>query len=245
VALKPIQWNQHTINISYEIVNPQAKYDLVVLHGWGSNKELMRDAFSSELDTFRHIYIDLPGFGNSSSIIAMNSFDYAEILSIFFEEQGIKKDMIAGHSFGGKVATLLGPDLLILLSSAGIIEPKPLKVWAKIYTFKALKLLGITRLRDMFVASDAKRLEPHMYDTFKNVIAEDFIPTFRHYKKKSLIFWGESDTATKLSSGKHIHELIENSEFTSFMGDHYFFLHHSRDICLAIENYYISPKEES
>lgn len=243
MALKSVQWHQHTINISYDIVNPKAKYDMIVLHGWGSHKELMKDAFSKELDTFRHIYIDLPGFGNSSSITAMNSHDYAEILNTFLEEQGIKKDMIFGHSFGGKVATLLEPDLLVLLSTAGILEAKSLKVLAKIYIFKTFKFLGLSGLRELFVASDAKQLEPHMYETFKNVIAEDFTPTFKHYNKKSFIFWGDDDRATKLSSGKRIHELIENSTFQSFSGDHYFFLHEVPSICTTIENHYISPRE--
>lgn len=235
-----MQWHQHTINISYEIVNPKAKYDLVVLHGWGSNKELMRDAFSKEMDAFRHIYIDLPGFGNSSSATAMDSHDYAEIMSMFFEVVGIKKDIIVGHSFGGKVATLLEPELLVLLSSAGIKEPKPLKVWCKIYLFKSMKFLGLQGLRAKFIASDAKELEPHMYQTFKNVINEDFEGIFSHYMKKSLILWGESDTATKLSSGKKIHELMENSSFHTYQSDHYFFLHHAREISQRVTDTYIS-----
>ena len=240
MALKSVQWHQHTLNISYEIVNPNAKYDMVVLHGWGSNKELMRDAFSKEFDTFRHIYIDLPGFGNSSAASVMTSEDYAEIISMFFELVGIKRDMIMGHSFGGKIATLLEPELLVLLSSAGIKEPKPLLVWAKIYLFKLVKFFGFASLRAKFVANDAKALDKYMYETFKNVINEDFETIFSHYRKKSLIFWGEHDTATKLSSGQKIAQLIPNSQFKAFNGDHYFFLHYVKDITKTIENYYIT-----
>lgn len=240
MALKSVQWHQHTINISYEIVNPSAKYDMVVLHGWGSNKELMRNAFSKELDTFRHIYIDLPGFGNSSSCRVMNSEDYAEILSIFFELTGIKKDLIMGHSFGGKIATLLEPDFLVLLSSAGILEPKPLKVWMKIYLFKMFKFFGLLSLRNFFVAADAKKLEPHMYETFKRVISEDFEPIFRHYTKKSLILWGQKDTATHLSSGEKIDALMTNSEFHAYDSDHYFFLHFPKEIAKRIKNNYLT-----
>ena len=200
----------------------------------------MKDAFGKELDTFRHIYIDLPGFGNSSSATVMSSRDYAEIMSLFFEEVGIKKDMIMGHSFGGKVATLLEPDFLVLLSSAGILEPKSLKVWAKIYTFKLFKLLGLTFLREKFVADDAKKLEPHMYETFKNVIGEDFEAVFRHYRKKCLILWGKHDTATRVSSGQRIHNLISQSQFHAYDSDHYFFLHFVKEIAERIKNTYIS-----
>lgn len=240
MALKSLQWHKHTLNISYDIINPNGKYDMVVLHGWGSHKELMRNAFSKELDAFRHIYIDLPGFGNSSSCSVMDSRDYAEILSIFFELVGIKKDLIMGHSFGGKVATLLEPDFLVLLSSAGILEPKPLKVWMKIYLFKMFKFFGLISLRNFFVADDAKKLEPHMYETFKKVIHEDFEPIFNHYAKKSLILWGKNDTATHLSSGERIDTLMSNSEFHAYDSDHYFFLHFAKEIAKRIENSYLT-----
>lgn len=43
MAVKSIQYQQHTLDISYEIVNPNAEVDLIVLHGWGSNKGLMKN----------------------------------------------------------------------------------------------------------------------------------------------------------------------------------------------------------
>ncbi len=228
------------IDISYEIVNPTAKRDVIFLHGWGSNKELMRDAFGNTLDTFRHIYIDLPGFGNSTSPCVMDSRGYREVIASFLEDISARRDIIVGHSFGGKIATLLSPDLLVLLSSAGIKEPKPLIVWLKIYTFKLLKMLGLSYLRKKFVAADAKNLDKHMYETFKRVVNEDYAPVFKQYEKKTLILWGEDDTATHLSSGRMIHELIKGSRFETFAGDHYFFLHHVDEIRQSIENAFIS-----
>jgi len=32
MAIKSIQFEQHTLDISYEILNPQAKIDLIILH---------------------------------------------------------------------------------------------------------------------------------------------------------------------------------------------------------------------
>ena len=243
MAVKQIQWQKHTISISYEIINPQAKRDMIVLHGWGSHKELMRDAFAPYLDAFRHIYIDLPGFGNSTSPRVMDSIDYAEVMDIFLESISAKRDIIAGHSFGGKVATLLNPDRLVLLSSAGIKECKSLKVHAKIAIFKLFKFLGLAKLRHLFVAPDAKNLDKHMYGTFKRVINEDFKNIFSHFDHKALIFWGTKDTATKLESGKLIHELIKNSTFEAFDGDHYFFLKYPKQIAQSIERDYLEVKE--
>lgn len=241
MAVKHIQWQQYSIDISYEIINPDARYDMIVLHGWGSNKELMRNAFKDYLDTFRHIYIDLPGFGNSTTVPkTLSTHDYREIIAVFLEEISAKRDIIMGHSFGGKVATLLNPDLLVLLSSSGILEPKPFKVMAKIYLFKLLKFFGFARLRKYFVASDAKELNHYMYETFKKVVNEDFTAHFGYFGKKALICWGKDDTATRLSSGREIARLIRQSTFLEFEGDHYFFLHHSFEIVSAIESRFIS-----
>ncbi|UFS63381.1 alpha/beta hydrolase [Sulfurimonas sp. HSL-3221] len=225
MAIKTLQYAQQTFSISYEIVNPGAKHTIVFLHGWGSNKELMKQAFGRTLDTFRHVYIDLPGFGNSTAPIALDSEGYADIMELFLAQINANdKEVIVGHSFGGKVATLLRPRLLVLLSSAGIVWPKPLKVRAKIAAFKLLKNLGLAQLRARFVAEDAKSLNRVMYETFKRVVNEDFSGTFRHFGGRALLCWGRDDTATPMKSAEKIDTLIENSRLVAMEGDHYFFL---------------------
>lgn len=243
MAVKSIQYLNHTLDISYEIVNPQAKIDLIVLHGWGSNKALMKKAFAPYMDTFRHIYIDLPGFGNSTCNVALKTSDVARIVELLMIHMNAQKDIIVGHSFGGKVATLLEPRVLVLLSSAGIFVKKSLKIKAKILLFKTLKLLGFSKLRSLFVAADAKSLNEPMYQTFKNVVDEDFSEDFSDCEAKTLICWGSEDTATPLSSGEKIHELIKGSKFVVYEGDHYFFLHHAKNISKNIEETFLKTLE--
>jgi len=208
MAVKSIQYKQHTFNLSYEIVNPQAKVDLIVLHGWGSNKNLMKQQFSPFMSAFRHIYIDLPGFGNSTCNMALTTADVATIVELLMIHINASKDIILGHSFGGKVALLLEPKVLVLVASAGIYRQKSFKVQTKIALFKALKLFGFSKLRSLFVADDAKSLSEYMYQTFKNVVNEDFSDEFSKYDGKALLFWGKEDTATPLSSAKKIEELV-------------------------------------
>ncbi|QOP41503.1 alpha/beta fold hydrolase [Sulfurimonas marina] len=239
MAVKSIQHKQHTFDISYEIVNPSGKVDLIILHGWGSNKELMKKTFAKEMDSFRHIYIDLPGFGKSTCPMALTTADVARIVELLMIHMNASKDIIMGHSFGGKVALLLEPKVLVLLSSAGIYIPKPLKIKAKILLFKALKNLGFTKLRELFVADDAKKLSEHMYQTFKNVVDEDYSDEFSKYEGKALVCWGKADTATPLSSGEKIASLIKNSDFVAYEGDHYFFMQQSDDIAQKIEKTFL------
>ncbi len=238
MAIRNIHFENKHFKISYDIINPSNKKDIVFLHGWGSNKEIMQIGFKDDLKEFRHIYIDLMGFGKSDNSYILNTFDYAKIVEKFLNELKIKKNIICGHSFGGKVATLLNPQLLILLSSAGIIEEKPWSIKLKISTFKFLKKLGFTNLRNLFIANDGKNLSENMYETFKLVVDEDFSQSFVKHKKSTLIFWGIEDKATTLKSGEKINKLIENSQFFTLDGDHYFFLKQSNFISQKIGEIY-------
>ncbi|MEK6659237.1 MAG: alpha/beta hydrolase [Campylobacterota bacterium] len=243
MAIKSIQYNQHTLDISYEILNPQAKVDLIILHGWGSNKNLMKQFFSPYMDSFRHIYIDLPGFGSSTCNLALTTKDYARVVELLMIHLNASKDIIVGHSFGGKVALLLEPEVLVLVASAGIYVPKPFKVRAKIALFKFLKIFGLAKFREFFVANDAKKLSEPMYQTFKNVVDENFSDEFSSYKGKALLCWGRDDTATPISSANKIDKLIKDSKLIVYEGDHYFFMNHAKDISDNIEKIFLKTLE--
>ncbi|MCF6339163.1 MAG: alpha/beta hydrolase [Sulfurimonas sp.] len=239
MAIKSIQFNQHTLDISYEILNQSAKVDLIILHGWGSNKDLMKKSFSSFMKGFRHVYIDLPGFGKSTCNLTLMTKDYARIVELLMIHVNASKDIILGHSFGGKVALLLEPKMLVLLSSAGIYVSKSLKIKTKIALFKILKVFGLAKFRKLFVADDAKTLSEPMYKTFKNVVNEDFSDEFSSFDGKALLCWGEDDTATPLSSGKKIDTLIDDSSLIVYSGDHFFFMNHKKDISKNIEKVFL------
>ena len=189
MAQRSIAYKGHTFDISYEIVNPANKVDFIVLHGWGSNKNLMKQSFAKFCKGFRHIYIDLPGFGNSTAPMVLTTQDVAAVMEIFLKEIGAKKDIVLGHSFGGKVGLLLDPKMLVLVASAGIYIEKPSSVKLKIALFKFFKRFGLTKFRSLFVADDAKELSHEMYETFKNVVNEDFSKEFASYQgdRKSVV----------------------------------------------------------
>ncbi len=237
MALKSLLYKGKTYSISYELQNQDSIKDLIILHGWGSSKTLMKNAFGAHLKNFRHIYIDLPGFGQSNCDDVLNSYDYANILELFLDAIGAKKDAIMGHSFGGKVALLLKPKWLLLLSSAGIYVPKSFTIRAKIAIFKLFKNLGLSRFRELFVADDAKKLPQNMYETFKIVVNEDLANEFEKSSSKTLLLWGKDDTATPLSSAKKMQSLVKESKLIVYEGDHYFFLKNSSDIAKNIDSW--------
>jgi alpha/beta hydrolase family protein len=230
MAVKEVKYGGKIYRISYETVNPANKDVALFLHGWGANKEIMKKAFGTYFKDFRHVYVDMPGFGASGMHGALATKDYAKIMKSFLDELGANPKIIFGHSFGGKVATLLNPEYLALLSSAGIVAKKPLWVRFKIALFKFLKLFGLGFLYKFFATKDVKGMSKTMYETLKNVVDEDFSSKFADFGGKAFIFWGEEDKATPLKSGERVSRLIKNSEFHALKGDHFFFLLHARYI---------------
>jgi pimeloyl-ACP methyl ester carboxylesterase len=227
LAIRQIIYKDNLFKISYEILNNGKERDIIFLHGWGSSKLLMKNVFEKSFKDFRHIYIDLVGFGESENpAFPLSTKDYKDILEILFKELKIYKNTIIGHSFGGKVATLLNPEHLVLLSSAGIPTQKSFEVKIKIALFKIFKKIGLSFLKNIFVSRDGKNLSKTMYETFKNVVDEDFKENFSKRDLKTTIFWGKDDLATPLTSGETIHSLIKNSRFYPLSGDHFFFINH-------------------
>jgi len=240
MAIKNINYFDKNFLINYEILNNEKENIIVFLHGWGSNKEVMKKGFSKQLKNFKHVYIDMPGFGKSETTHILTTKDYANImqilLNVLLPNNPIDTLSIAGHSFGGKVATYLEPRKLILLSTAGILELKSQKTLLTIRMAKIFNKFGLKKVTQMLRSKDVENMSQNMYETFKNVVDEDFSEVFGNYTKDTIIFWGEKDTATTLNSGKTINQLIKNSFFKSYDGDHYFFMKYADDICDIITN---------
>jgi non-heme chloroperoxidase len=225
LAVRDIGYKREIFRVSYEILNQRGEGDIIFLHGWGSSKLLMKNIFSKSFQQYRHLYIDLTGFGESSDAqFPLRTEDYKNIVSILLEELKFSKDTVVGHSFGGKVASLLEPKKLVLLSSSGVPVPKPLSVKLKIAFSKFAKTLRLKSIKDIFVSKDGANLSENMYETFKNVVNEDFREIFSLCKSETYIFWGESDRATPLEAGQEINRLIKDSKFYSLEGDHFFFI---------------------
>jgi esterase/lipase len=227
MAKKRIKSLNTFFDISYDIINNHHDKNIIFLHGWGSNKEIMKTAFQEDLKSFRLIFIDMPGFGKSPTNEILSTDKYKIIIEEFLKEINISKDIIVGHSFGGKVATLLNPNNLVLLSTAGIVEEKPLKVKIKIKIFKIFKSIFGDRFYRLFATKDVDNMQKNMYETLKNVVDEDFTEKFEKFENKAIIFWGIEDEAVSLNSGERINTLIKNSQFYPLEGDHYFFLKNS------------------
>ncbi|KYJ86552.1 alpha/beta fold hydrolase [Sulfurovum riftiae] len=234
MASKEITYKEHSFQLSYEMVNPGQDDVLLVLHGWGSNKEIMKQAFGRLLPAYKHIYLDMPGFGKSSNEMVLTTEDYVAIVRLFLDSLNVRPKIAMGHSFGGKVSTLLDPPCLVLLSSSGILVPKPLDVKVKIAVTKLLKPFKFAWVRKLFASKDVEGMSHAMYETFKNVVNEEFEHNFSAVSGKALLFWGREDTATPLWTAEKIEKMIGDATLYPLDGDHFFFLNHAPFIAQTI-----------
>ena len=230
MALRELMYDSQSYSISYEILNKNREKTLVFLHGWGSNKEIMKQAFAKNLDEFCLIFLDLPGFGGSSVAKPMKTDDYANIVRLFLNSLHVENFTAVGHSFGGKIGAILNPQGLVLLSSAGILVKKSSKVKTKIRVFKTFKSIVPKSFYRFFASDDVSGMSQVMYETLKNVVDEDFRDIFKKVTSKTLIFWGKEDSATPLSSGVEISRIIKESSFYPLEGDHFFFIKNAKFI---------------
>ncbi|MBT0879747.1 MULTISPECIES: alpha/beta hydrolase [unclassified Campylobacter] len=223
--------NIKNLGLSYLIRQGYGEKVALIMHGWGANKELMEQFFTKSLSKHckQMIFLDFAGFGGSDEpSYAFNSIDYLNLTNEFIKALDIKVDILLGHSYGGKIACLMASkndyDALILCASAGLKLPKSPKVKLKVFLAKCLNKLGFKNIRRFLASKDGATLSPIMYETFKNVVDEDYQNEISKINTKTLLLWGESDTATPLSIANKMQGLIKNSKLITFNGNHFFFM---------------------
>lgn len=208
---------------------------VLFLHGWGCEGTIwktQRDFFAKR---YKVIAVDLPGFGTSPPPQkAENSYYYADQVYALLRELEIKKVVLVGHSFGGKVALLLAaahPEIvgaLVLVSSAGVVRNR-LKNTIKQWGYKAAKLLSKIGLYDKNKlnksgSADFRACEGVMRGVLCKVIKEDAVKVSRSVVCPTLLIWGEDDAETPLKSGKKLSRNIKNSALVLCGKGHFPFL---------------------
>ena len=79
--------------------------DIILLHGWGQNIEMMKPVGDNFSDKYRITILDFPGFGQSEEPKTPWTIElYSHMLEELAKKLKIKKPIVIGHSFGGRVA---------------------------------------------------------------------------------------------------------------------------------------------
>ena len=132
-------------DISYKISGPEGVDTLVVLQGWGTEMSLYDSVAAAVSDSYRVIQFDLPGFGNSDEPREPWNVDaYADFFCSFMEALGIKKAVLLGHSYGGRVIIKLAAresipfeiEKIVLVDSAGVMPERSASQKFKVRMYK-------------------------------------------------------------------------------------------------------------
>lgn len=233
-------------NLSINYIQYGEGNDIVLLHGWGQNIEMMRPLGDNFQDRFRITILDFPGFGESEEPKeAWTIEDYELMLEEFLKKVNVKKPIVIGHSFGGRVAIRYSArnpiSKLVLFGSPCIRIQEELSLGVKI--LKKLKTLpglnGIGEYMKKFIGSrDYKAASPIMRQTLVNVVNEDLSKFAREIEEPTLLIWGTNDTEAPLNEAKELEKIMLDAALITLPGTHYAYLENLPRVVTILDNFF-------
>lgn len=233
-------------NLSINYIQYGEGNDIVLLHGWGQNIEMMRPIGDNFQDRFRITILDFPGFGESEEPKeAWTIEDYELMLEEFLKKVNVKKPIVIGHSFGGRVAIKYSArnpiSKLVLFGSPCIRIQEELSLGVKM--LKKLKTLpglnGLGEYMKKFIGSrDYKAASPIMRQTLVNVVNEDLSKFAREIEEPTLLIWGTNDTEAPLNEAKELEKIMLDAALITLPGTHYAYLENLPRVVTILDNFF-------
>ena len=228
------------VNMTIKVKNLDINYiqygkgkDMVLLHGWGQNIEMMKPIGDNLKDDFDIVIIDLPGFGKSNEPdYVWSVYDYAECVHDLLDSLNIKNPILMGHSFGGKVslafASMYDVEKLVLFASP--YKPEIEKLSLKTKFLKRVAKINILKpLVDFFKkhigSTDYKNASPMMRKILVETVNLDITESVKKIRCSTLLIWGDSDTAVPLKRAYELEQMISDAGVVVYEGcTHYAYL---------------------
>ena len=235
--------NVKDININY-IQYGEGK-DIVLLHGWGQNIEMMKPLGDPLSNKYKITIIDFPGFGESEEPkTAWTIDDYSEMLVEIIKKLNIKKPILMGHSFGGRVAIRYSAnnkiEKLVLFGSPCIRKQQPLSLKTKV--LKKLKTLpgldGIGEKMKKYIGSrDYKAASPMMRQILVNTVNEDLSEYAKKIEEPTLLIWGDNDTEEPVEEARKLEKIMIDAGLVVLPGSHYAYLENLHQVINIINTF--------
>lgn len=206
--------------------------DIVLLHGWGQNIEMMKPLGDLLADNYHITIIDLPGFGKSKEpATILDVGDYTEIVHDLLKSLKVVKPTLIGHSFGGRISIRYGAsydvEKLVLCGAPCVKTKKKLTLKEKMLK-GAKKLPGMEKLayiaKNYIGSTDYKNASPMMRDILVKVVGEDLSEYAKKIKVPVILIWGEYDEAVPLEEGRMLEKLLSDGAMIVLPGTHYAYL---------------------
>lgn len=223
----------NNVNINYINYGSKEGKDIVFLHGWGQNIQMMKmlaDPLSKENNI---VIVDLPGFGESTEpTYDWMVDDYVEAIKSLLESLKIKKPILVGHSFGGKISLLYSSkyevEKLVVLGSPYKKEIEKLSLKTKM--LKAAKKVPVLNKLEGFAkkhigSTDYRNASEIMRKILVNTVNYDISSNLSKIKCPTLIIWGTNDEAVPIEDAYELEKIIKDAAVIEYEGcSHYAYL---------------------
>ncbi len=232
-------------NIKVNYIQYGKGKDIVLLHGWGQNIEMMMPLGNELQDKYRITILDLPGFGQSDVLNqSWTMDDYVNLFGEFLKELKIKNPILMGHSFGGRLSIRYASrnkvDKLVLFGSPCIREERKSKKEKMLKSMK--KLPGMNKIGEFaknFIGStDYKNATPVMRETLVNVVNEDLSEDAKKIEASTLLIWGSLDEQAPLEDAKKLEIILKDGGLVVLDGyTHYAYLEALPSVINILNNF--------
>ncbi len=221
------------VNLNYQRYGNIKGKTIVLLHGWGQNIDMMKPIGDRLTKDFDIVIFDLPGFGKSSEPKEFFScYDYVELIHKALEELNVKKPIIIGHSFGGKLgllyASMYETEKLVCLASPFCKEIQ--KVTMKARLLKTLKKVPVLNKLEDFAkrhmgSTDYRNASGVMRNILVGHVNLDIKEDVKKIKCPTLLIWGTNDEAVSIERAYELEKLIKDAGLVVYEGcTHYAYL---------------------
>lgn len=219
--------------------------DILLLHGWGQNIEMMKPIGDALKERFRITILDFPGFGESDEPKEKWTIEkYSNMLEEFVKLVGIKKPIVMGHSFGGRVAIRYSSrnpiEKLVLFGSPCIrIEEKlslSVRILKKLKTLPGLNNFG-EYMKKYIGSRDYKAASPIMRQTLVEVVNEDLSKYAREIEEPTLLIWGEYDTEAPVNEARELEKIMLDAALIVLPGTHYAYLENLQQVINILNSF--------
>jgi len=239
-----VRINIRNININY--IQYGSGSDVVLLHGWGQNIAMMKPIGDRLQKNHRITILDFPGFGESEEPkTALTVYDYCEILEELLKKLKVKKPVIMGHSFGGRIAIIYASrnevEKVVLFGSPCI--RKEVKPSLKLRMLKSLKKIpGINKLegfaKNHMGSRDYKNASEIMKKILVNVVNEDLSECAKKINVPTLLIWGDRDTEAPVEDAKELEKIIPDAGLIVLPNStHYAYLENLPQVINILNNF--------
>lgn len=218
--------------------------DVILLHGWGQNIEMMQP-LGEKIQNKRVTIVDLPGFGESEALTeAFEIEDYGNALADFISDLKIKKPILIGHSFGGRVAIWYAAHFsvskLILFGSPCVREQRISKKEKFLKGMKKLPFMnGLGEYMKKYIGSaDYRNASPIMRDTLVQVVNRDLSEEAKKISVPVLLIWGSLDREAPVEDAKKLESILKDGGLVVLEGfTHYAYLEALPQVSNIVNNF--------